>query len=285
MEEKQNLILISGSSRFDNLLYMAKTININYDKYSEYFNIYWLICKDIYNGKGNCDNAIEYLNTTHIKYFIYDTGKPNQKNYGGDLFNEPLKKFITDEIKDKSWIYILDDDNILHPNLYNTFKKCIELENFKDKKGIILTKRSKTSHVHEMMEENICMPINFFVYIWFIPDPSQIILKYTFLEENGMYAPKTTYDYDFILPLISQNKQYMLYYNDYNGCFSDKICAYHNNLRTLDELNKFNNQEELYIDIALQSDKEIPINFPILSEKSKQKILKIIKEDLKEFNK
>ena len=283
MQERQTLILMTGCYRFDNLFHIAKTININYDKYFQRFHIYWLICKDIYNGFGNLNPTIDYLNTTHINYTIKDTGLPNQKNYGGSLFNKPLQEFVEENNLNNPWVYILDDDNIFHPNLYYTFNLCINNDNFKNKSGIILTKRSATTHVHEMYEANICQYLqsNNFRYIWFTPDPSQVILRYNLLKENGFYADKSEYDYLSIVPIIENNKQNMIYYNDYYGFMTDKINAYHNCLRTLNELDRFKEYDELCVDVNLQSNQEnTPLNFPILSEEAKQKILNIIKEDL-----
>ena len=91
---KETLILITGSMYWDNLIDVGKSINLHYDKYKDNFNIIWLICKDQYNGYGNIDSCIDYLNTTNIDYIIKDSGLPNQKNYGGDLFNIPLQEVI-----------------------------------------------------------------------------------------------------------------------------------------------------------------------------------------------
>ena len=281
---KETLILITGLYRFNNLIYIAKSINECYDKYKDKFNIIWLICKDIYNGHGDYTDGLNYLLTTNIDYVIKHTGKPNQKNYGGDLFNEPLQELIKERYLDDAWCYIMDDDNILHPNLFYTFNKIINNIDTSDKYGIILTKRSGSSHVHEMHHQSICNTCaNNMIYIFNIPDPSQCILKYSFIRDNGFIPGEVNYDYKWFIPTIRDNKDNFIYFNDYNGWFSDMINAYHNNLRYTEDIDKFINDfttKETYIDIAIQNEDTTPVNFPIIKSETKEKILNIIKEDL-----
>lgn len=281
---KETLILLTGSMYWNNLMDVAKSINLYYDKYKDKFNIIWLICKDQYNGKGNIDSCIDYLSTTNIDYIIKDSGLPNQKNYGGDLFNIPLQETIAERNLDDAWVYVMDDDNILHPNLFYTFNKIINNIDTTNRYGIILTKKSMAGHVHEMHLQSICQQCdNNIIYIFNIPDPSQCILKYSFIKNNGFIPGEVNYDYKWYVPTIRNNKDKFIYYNEYNGWISDMINAYHNNLRHLEDIDKFINDfnnKETYIDVAIQNEDTTPINFPILSNEAQEKIINIIKQEL-----
>lgn len=281
---KETLILLTGTMHWDNLIDVGKSINLYYDKYKDNFNILWLICKDQYNGYGNLDSCIDYLNTTNIDYIIKDSGLTNQKNYGGDLFNIPLQETIAERNLDDAWVYVMDDDNILHPNLFYTFNKIINNIDTTNRYGIILTKKSMAGHVHEMHYYSICQPCdNNMIYIFNIPDPSQCILRYSFIKNNGFIPGKVDYDYKWYVPNISNNKNQFIFYPEYNGVYSDMVNAYHNNLRHLEDINKFINDfnnKETYIDVSIQNEDTTPINFPILKKETQEKILELIKEDL-----
>lgn len=281
---KETLILLTGSMYWDNLIYVAKSINLYYDKYIDKFNIIWLICKDQYNGKGNISSCIDYLKNTNIDYVIKDSGLPNQKNYGGDLFNIPLQEVIKERELEDAWVYVMDDDNILHPNLFYTFNNIINIVDISNRSGIILTKKSMTGHVHEMHRNSICQPCdNGIIYIFNIPDPSQCILRYSFIKNNGFIPGEGNYDYKWYVPLISHYKNDFIYFNEYNGFCTDRINAYHNNLRTINEIDKYIddlNNKETYVDIAIQNEDTNPLNFPILKKETQKLILNIIKEDL-----
>ncbi len=225
-------------------------------------------------------------NTTNIDYIIKDSGLPNQKNYGGDLFNIPLQEVIAERNLDDAWVYVMDDDNVLHPNLFYTFNKIINNHNIEEiYGGIILTKKSMTGHVHEMHYHSICHPStdNNIISIFNIPDPSQCILRYSFIKNNGFIPGEVNYDYKWFMPNIRNYKDQFIYYNDYNGWFSDMINAYHNNLRHLEDIEKYINDfnyKETYIDVAIQNEDTNPLNFPILKKETQEKILELIKEDL-----
>ena len=77
--------------------------------------------------------------------------------YRQDLFNIPLQEVIVERNLDDTWVYVMDDDNVLHPNLFYTFNKIINNYNIDEiYGGIILTKKSMSGHVHEMYYHSIC---------------------------------------------------------------------------------------------------------------------------------
>ena len=281
-----NLILITAAYRLDNLLQIAKSININYDKYNEIFNIYWLICKDQYNGFGNIQKTIEYLNTTNIKYDIIDSGLPNQKNYGGDLFNYPLQNFVKDNNLNNPWIYILDDDNIVHPNLYKIFNICLK-NDFYNKEIITTINKWDLGHNREINKEIFLLQnTNGLVQEWFLFDPSSVILKYNIVQKYNFYSNEFLYDFNWLNFKVLINEQdNIIWFNEYEYSYGRHIVGtYHNGLINNENINELtNNIDNLNIDILLSNlDIERPQNIPILKKETKEKILELIKQDINE---
>ncbi len=283
---KETLILLTACYRFDNLLYIAKSININYDLYNNDFNIIWLICKDNNNGYGDIDKAIDYLKTTNIHYYIKDSGKPNQKNYGGDMFNLPLISLVNELSLDNPWIYILDDDNIVHPNIYKIFKLCLDNNFYDDKQAIATINKWNLGHNREMYEANYLInDRNSFIQEWHILDPSAVILRYSIVQKYGMYSNDFLYDFYWLnLIVLSNEGNNIIWPNMYENSFGRHIVgSYHNGL-----VNNYEQIKELVdkldttaMDILLSNlDIECPQNIPILSLEAKEKIINIIKEDI-----
>jgi len=282
----ESLILITGAYRLDNLLNIAKNINQYYDKYSNLFNIYWLICKDQYNGFGNIELTIDYLNNTNIKYKIIKTGKPNQPNYGGDLFNEPLKQFVNEYKLDNPWVYILDDDNIIHPNLLKIFQVCLENNFFGNKEIITTINKWHCGHNREINKEIFLLPSpSGWIYEWFLFDPSSVILKYNIIEKYGFVSNEFLYDFNWLnFKVIGNEINNTIWFNEYENSYGRHIVgSYHNCLVKQEDIQKLSdvNIDDLNVDILLSNfDIEYPQNVPILSSETKRKILELIKQEI-----
>ena len=289
MENKQTLILMTGSYRLDHLLHIAKTININYDEYFNYFNIYWLICKDQYNEYGNIDKTLDYLNKTNINYNIKNSGKPNQPNYGGDLFNIPLQEFIEENQLDNPWVYILDDDNIIHPNLYKIFKICLD-NNFYGNKEIITTiNKWDLGHNREINKEiYLLQNTQGLIQEWFLFDPSQVILKYNIIQKYGFYSNELLYDYYWLnFPVIASEIENTIWFNEYEYSYGRHVVGtYHNGLVKQEDIEEFLKCDinNLNIDILFSNlNIERPKNIPILSQDIKEKVIQLIKQEISNY--
>lgn len=286
---KENLIIMTASSRFDDLVKVAKSININYDKYNEKFNIYWLICKDQYNGHGSLDKFFEYISTTKIYWQLYDSGKPNQKNYGGDIFNESLQNFVLYYNIDNPWVYILDDDDVLHPNIYKIFDMCIE-NNFYGNKEIITTvNKWHCGHNREISSEIFLLPNhhNSIILEWFLFDPSAVILKYNIIKKYGFISGEFLYDFNWLnLTVLKNEVNNIIWYTDYEHSYGRHVVgSYHNGLVKDEDLKKFENIsiEDLNLDVLIYNlDVELPQSIPVLKNETKEKILELIKQDINE---
>jgi predicted O-methyltransferase YrrM len=99
-KNNNKLTLITPSYRIDNLMQIKNSINFNYvDE--------WLI---VYDGRKITENPKLFQEHHNIKEFVYKgdgiSGNP-QRNYALTQISNPTTS-----------LYYLDDDNIIHPNLY-----------------------------------------------------------------------------------------------------------------------------------------------------------------------
>ena len=215
----ETLILMTGTYRLDNLLKIAKSINKYYDEYISKFNIIWLITIDQTHAIGNIENTIEYLNSTNIHYNISYVNINKDKVYGGDLFNDTLKQYVL-ENNINPWVYVLDDDNLLHPSLFNTFNICLNNSFYGNKEIILLTLKWDDTYIREINEDILGVSDNKnFIQGEHMIDPSATILRYNILKKYGMFPPIYLYDFKWLNPLIweEQKLNNIIYYHYYSG--------------------------------------------------------------------
>ena len=122
----KHLILITPILRVENLKYIAKNIKNVFKNETEIKPV-WVLCFDKFNCKYtelDVKRLEVYCLENDIEYHIYYEGKDNQENYGGDLFNEPLKDIKETRFADENpFVLVLDDDNIISPNLIKFIKE------------------------------------------------------------------------------------------------------------------------------------------------------------------
>ena len=283
---KETLILITAALRLDNLIHIAKSINIFYNDYNNIFNIHWLICIDQYNGYGDIERTIKYLHNTNIPYSIIKSGKPNQKNYGGDIFNEPLKKYVEDNNLNNPWVYILDDDNIIHPNLFKIFNICLDNDFYGNKEIITTINKWDIGHNREINKEIFFIPnTSGLIQEWFLFDPSSVILRYNIIKKYNFIDADFLYDFYWLNSKVILNEQdNTIWFNEYEHSFGRHVVGtYHNGLTTYNHINEYLDKDikDINIDILLaHMDIERPQNIPILKKETKEKILELIKQDL-----
>jgi len=159
-------------------------------------NITWWIVYDLDKGEMKLKDYLEFNDVDWIKKFWFkrasgEKGYP-QKNYGLDLIK-------------KDWVWVLDDDNILHPDLIETIESV--RENFQ---GILFRQMINSKDIR-MIDPRQC-------HI----DQAQFVLKKEFIADKR-YDEKVTSDGKFIEEL----------YKDYPEKFTkiEKVCCYYNKLR------------------------------------------------------
>lgn len=304
---EQDIIFITATLRLDNLEYLAKSIKKAKLANPE-FRIHWAICIDRYNaysqpfaggdplsiGKVEDDKLTmlaqdigqEYLDNNRIEGSVFFSGKPNQPNYGGDIFNGPLHFLKEQKFRDSNpLVYILDDDNLVHPLLLPTLKKILQKGIDISNKFVWLTKKSAYGFTAEAWHENAYAQILIpGTDIWkcyevFAADPSQMIQSLDMLlnleyredwpyhgaDPNGGMPCGFQYDTDLYLGQWWQNPSRFLFFPawiDKNEFIHDVPCTYHNALCTNDELNRLGKPVEMHITItdANGNIRMVPVN-------------------------
>ena len=124
-KNKNKLTLITPSYRVNNLLEIKKSINFEYIEE-------WII---VYDGSKIIDNPhlFENQENNKIKEYVY-------KCENGGISGNPQRNYALSKITNpQALMYYLDDDNIIHPNLYKllnivnnnkiyTFNQCNRLK-------------------------------------------------------------------------------------------------------------------------------------------------------------
>ena len=304
---EQDIIFLTAALRLDNLEYLAKSIKKTKLANPE-FRIHWAICIDRYNAYSQPfadgdsltigevkddkltalakDIGEEYLDNNRIDGSVFFSGKPNQLNYGGDIFNGPLHFLKERRFRDSNpLVYILDDDNLVHPLLLPTLKKIIDKGIDISDKFVWLTKKSAYGFTAEAWHENAYAQIPIpGTDIWkcyevFAADPSQMIQSLDMLlnleykedrpyhgaDPNGGMPCGFQYDSDLYLGQWWQNPGRFLFFPawiDKNDFIHDVPCTYHNALCTNNEFEELGKPVEIHVTITDENGniRMVPVN-------------------------
>lgn len=281
--EQKTIILLTAAMRLDNLPVIARSIlkqRIACKRYG--FNLHWCICIDKANayaknffepnheikiGDYNEDNLPEIqkvigyrlLDMNGIDGSVFISGEYGQKNYGGDLFNGPLAYLKQHKFQDSNpLVYILDDDNIIHPFLLHTIRLAIDFVPNCENKFLWLTKMSGYGYTAEAWRDNAYARIddrsgdNWRCYEVFSADPSQMVQwldqvmswqpisgkEYPGAGEHGMFPNGFQYDSRLYLGQWDQNKDNFVFFPEWlqQNFIHDLPATYHNGLVTDEEL-------------------------------------------------
>ena len=258
---KEQLILIIAAYRFNNLISVLRNIDRYYEKYSNKIDIYIVICKDKLNNIGSFDAAYEFLNNSSMNWLALESGhikrtEQNTGNYGGDIMNEPLKFAVDEYFKlNNPWVYILDDDNIIHHDFFDMFLYVLDMMKVnEDYKDILIMNMAlqdgliKEIYPYALVDEHL----NSHWSGWSeMADPSQVIIKYDIIKKYGYYGGGFLYDFEWL------NKQ--LLYNEkqndnifyYTNLPNHIVSCYHNGLHDTKELEQYVNSIQKQISINI----------------------------------
>lgn len=299
----KNLLLITACLRHKNLYKIADSIASASSHFD--FHITWLIVFDKYNCKitqNEKDDLSKYLTNLNIDFIFEERGDEGKPNYGGTMFNEPLRIMKETVFKDiNPYVYIMDDDNIFHPFLLYALKNADE-KNFPEDKILVLTKVGKYGEVGEAYEDILMKRVYYDkngVTYWRIPipvfiDPSQAIFRlddfftWDYYAESGEHivgkiTERSEYDcdlvslYDRFPEKFITFEKYLFdgYYDSYRTCF-------HNGLRTDEEIEHYNTELKdsniISSYVFFESEKLRPMIFPVTDELAKQ-IMELIKNN------
>ena len=184
---KKKLYIITPVSRIENLSKIFKSINWNY--VTKWIIVYdkKIIKKNPYLFK-NIPSVVELLNFT--KSSIRGSG---QRNTGIE--------YLLKEKKNNSFVYFLDDDNIIHPNFYNIYKK------FKDENIYTFSQQVKIRHIRAGNKFKL-----------YHIDTAMFVTSLTIIKNIRWKMNTHETDYHFIKECLSKNKNRYVCINNV-GCY------------------------------------------------------------------
>jgi glycosyltransferase involved in cell wall biosynthesis len=186
---KKKITLITPSIRPENLLKIMDSIRF------EYINK-WII---VYDGSKIVENP---------KLFIND--KIEEHIYKGDgISGNPQRNYALDLLKDTdTYLYYLDDDNIIHPELYNL------LDNIEDDKMYTFDQQRPDNifPFKTLLKGNDVTLFNI--------DTAMILIDYNLCKDIRWVADKYNADGLYITECYTKNKDKWIYI--------DKLMAYYN---------------------------------------------------------
>ena len=289
--------------KHENLTGIARSI-IESQHQNTDFSICWLIIIDQYNStlmQMSEEAQQQFIMKLHkslidndIQHVIDYSGKPGQKNYGGDMFNEPLKRLQNTPIVKDSMLYILDDDNIIHPLLLPTIKHALNY-GFSRGKILWLTKQSEYGYIAEATRDNAYAKIEMArADVWrcwevFCLDPSQAVQwvedvynwkpndsnpDYPGAGPEGMFPSGFYYDSILYFGRYEIAPKTFIFFAEFFN-LSDKVhdipSTYHNGLRSHADYIRYHN-------LLDNSDEKISAHFSISGENTHSKIFPVSKE-------
>lgn len=291
-----DLILLTAAMDYENLLKILPIIESKQKKFPN-INILWVICRDIYNGKGNIEKVVKALFKSRLQWVMYDSGKEGQKNYGGDMYNIPLFDILEKRYKNADpWIYILDDDNILTDRMFYALENTYD----KSQKRIIWMHylRSCGCICKVIPSESFDMAWhNGTLYYKFNPDPSALLFRSSIYKEYGGFLGGGNYDY------TSCREMCLYYYKEilFDDYYDTRYTTFHNGLRSNEQIKEAEEyletkSTESYLFIQINNNDgtcftldgtagkyaDTSIAIPILKTDTMKKIISIIKEEYKE---
>jgi hypothetical protein len=190
--KKKKITIITPCIRPNNLFKIKNSIKF------EYVNE-WII---VYDGSKINDNPYLFLNENNnkIKEYVYQ---------GIGISGNPQRNFALDNIQNKdTYLYFLDDDNIIHPELYDL------LDNIEDNK------------IYTFDQQR---PINVFPYKDYLPgnkielfniDSAMYLVDFNLCKKIRWDPHKYNSDGIYIMECYSLNRENLVYVN--------KLLSYYN---------------------------------------------------------
>ena len=302
-EKKHQICFVTPAYRLYNIeaigLSIKKLIEENRD-----FDFMWIICVDKYNCIGDASEMCKKVFNLGIPFFVYNEGKPGQKNYGGDLINNPLFQYIEDDWFQRMldpWIYILDDDNIPSDRIMGAIRRAYAEAPYK--RFIWMRYLNELGRIYTPYRFDAfdCDPQGFVLWN---TDPSSVLFRYSLFEENGGFCGDITYDFYGVRFLAEKHflDEVFMLTDMENGQTSRNVSydSYHNAIPFTDtviELGKRIDRNECYGHFFAAVKDETNASFtvteeghisnsvalPVLKKETLKKIYDLIVEDYKEM--
>lgn len=202
-KNKPSLIILTPSCNTENLPELSRNIAESFR--GKNINVLWVIAYDRFNSPKDCDlNAIiSRICQNNVTFFFKEEGAEGRKNYGGDLLNVPLietKDTVMQNID--PWVYVLDDDNFICPLMADQLSDMIFAAEKRGKRAIWMSMNREDGFIDTIRSYSIYGKGAFNNNPWsyadeFMPDPSELVIRYSKLEEMGFYNGGYEYDQKF----------------------------------------------------------------------------------------
>lgn len=200
------LHIITRCSRTKNILKVKDSI---FGNKPDDFEIFWHITFDTTILK---DISFDILSELENDFITLKFAKSIPGDFGHSFINTSLDKIHN------GWIYVLDDDNILHPNLLKSISEHIE--EFPEKRGFIFNQKVDGKDFTGL-EYRESTPEN--VKVQKI-DMAQFLLKRELIGEKRLISGEYKADGYFIEELYNENSEDFI--------FIDEVLCYYNYLQT-----------------------------------------------------
>jgi len=197
----KKIVLITPATRPQNLKIIFKSINWNYISR-------WII---VYDKKIIHKNPFLFKKNKNITELI----NLNSRSIRGSGQRNMALKYLDEEKIDNSYIYFLDDDNIIHPNFYKVCKK------FKNKKIYTFNQQVKIRYIRKGNK----IKLNFI-------DTAMFVLDYDLAKKVRWRMQIYETDYYFIKTCLKKNNNKYVYINE-TGCYYNYLADnfYRRNLK------------------------------------------------------
>lgn len=244
MDKKIDILLITAISRCEFIDVLIKHTFKIVGMFEERFNFQWLICVDYGKLKGDDRDKIVKMYydiaNTNIDLLGVDSGNgDNLPCYGGDIYNEGLTHLFR-KMSDgyNPWCYILDDDNVINPNMFEYIadaedKGCFDgmWLNYQMDNGKVLNQMIGYDAL--VMLNGANRHSNLLNPYLNNPDPSSILLKLDVYRKNFPMLGGVDYDFTYIRPIIENLADECRLYCQCNNMVNFWECnigAYHNGI-------------------------------------------------------
>ena len=197
---KYNFTIITPCSRYENLPKLKESIKEGLDN----FNVKWIIVYD--SKKGEKQNPFQ---DEWIEFYNY-----SDKN---SVSGNGQRNFALNKINTETWVYFLDDDNIIHENLW----QVLSSEDIDEINNLIEDDNINLIAFHQIMENgDVRYAIEDNMKVFHI-DQAQYIVHSSLLKDKRF---QQKYEADGLM--LEE-----LYYDDESvPVFIDDILCYYNRL-------------------------------------------------------
>lgn len=197
------IMIVTPCLRIDNLSKICDSIEREFSDRRD-VNVLWVICVDQYNAYGDWNKfATENFYKKRVNIVICNGGKEGQeKSYGGDILNNGVQYvkyyYYGDNID--PWVYVMDDDNVACPLMASQARVMTDIANEKGKPVIWMSMNREDGFIDTIRSYSIFGKGAFNNVTFadeFMPDPSEILIKYSKLKDIGFYDCGHSYDQKF----------------------------------------------------------------------------------------